>query len=100
MANHAKVCTGKTLDPNEVNHLVQKLNKEFFGDLFSIDFNPTEKSWFLGYKDEVWISLTFWLSDEKEYGHTNSPSGKWEEYDEPITLSTDSCIYMVYYDIY
>ena len=41
MANHAKVCTGNTLNPKEVNQLVQDINEDRFGNIFFIEFYST-----------------------------------------------------------
>ena len=97
MANHAKVCTGKTLDPDEVNEIVQKLNKEKLGDVFTLTYQKDNVNgygkyqWFLQYKDEDYIAMIFWLSDDKEYG-IEEEGKEYIEYDEPKILSTQSCI--------
>jgi hypothetical protein len=96
MANHAKVCTGKTLDPNEVNDIVQKLNKEKLNGIFTLKYDVNypggwaDHQWTLQYKNEDYIALQFWLSDDVEYGEEKD--GEYTEYDEPKILSKQSCI--------
>lgn len=96
MANHAKVCTSKTLDPLEINEIVQRLNKEKLHDIFTLNFEvDTENGWgkyqwILRYKEDPCIAIEFWLSDEKEYG--KEINGKWIQFKEAKILSTQSCI--------
>ncbi len=72
MANHAKVCTGNTLDPKEVNQLVQDINEDRFGNIFFIEFDEKEKTWYLSETVETnqWIGLSFWISDEIDFTKT------------------------------
>lgn len=93
MANHAKVITGKTLDPAEVNEIVQRLNKEKLGGVFTITLGRGhygEHQWFLQYKDEGFIGMHFWLTDNQQWGEEKD--GKWIEFDEPKVISKQSCI--------
>ena len=96
MANHAKVCTGSKLNPDEVNDMVQKLNKEKLGNVFKLTYQKNLKDaygkhqWFLQYKDEDYIALVFWLSDDVSYG--DEKDGEFIEYDKPKILSKQSCI--------
>lgn len=93
MANHAKVCTGKTLNPDEVNEIVQRLNKEKLGGVFTITYETNitggwgKFQWVVQFKD---ISMIFWLSDDKEYGIEEN--GKFIEYPKPKIISEQSCI--------
>jgi hypothetical protein len=68
MANHAKVFTGKTLDPNEVNEIVERLNKEKFGGLFSFERGESWAGdryyWLMHYNNNDDLSLEFWITDE------------------------------------
>lgn len=96
MANHARVCTGKKLDPSEVSDIVQKLNKEKLGDVFTLEYQKNTKDgygkhqWFLQYKDEDYIAMIFWLTDDESYGEEKD--GEYIEYDKPKILSKQSCI--------
>ncbi len=96
MANHAKVITGKTLNPEEVNEIIQRLNQEKLGGVFSITYSVDEPNgwgkyqWYLKYKDEDFIAMVFWLTDDEEYGIEEN--GEFIEYAEPKILSTQSCI--------
>ena len=100
MANHAKVCTGKTLDPKEVDEIVQNINKEKLGGLFTLEYEKDvengygEHQWFLQYKDRGDISRVFWLVDDVRYGEGDEYGSTKEfvEYDKPKTLSKQSCI--------
>jgi hypothetical protein len=96
MANHAKVITSKTLDPREVDDIVQRLNKEKLGGIFNITYQKNVKGgygkhqWFLQYKDEDYIAMVFWISDDVAYGYEED--GKWIESDDRTILSKQSCI--------
>jgi hypothetical protein len=96
MANHAKVCTGKSLNPEEVNEIVQRINKKKFGGIFTIDFQiDVERGWgkyqwILNYKDTDYIGMVFWLSDDASYGYEED--GKWIDSDDKTILSKQSCI--------
>jgi len=93
MANHAKVCTGKTLNPDEVNDIVQKINKEKLGDIFTLTYQKDNVNgygkyqWFLQYKDEDYIAMIFWLSDDIDYSSSDENT-----LDGGNLLSTQSCI--------
>lgn len=90
MANHAKVCTGKTLDALEINDIIIKLNQEKLAGVFDVSFNVEEYYWSVSYKDDGFLAIEFWLSDEDEWG--SEVDGKWIEYEEPKILSKNSCI--------
>jgi hypothetical protein len=100
MANHAKVCTGKTLNPDEVNEIVQRLNKEKLGGVFTITYEKDvpngwgKHQWHLSYKGDDYLGMVFWLTDDIRYGEGDEYGSTKEfvEYDEPKTLSTQSCI--------
>lgn len=88
MANHAKVITGKTLNPDEVNEIVQRINKEKLGSVFTITYEKDvpngwgKHQWFVQYKEETYITMVFWLSDDVDYIN----------YDKPTVVSEQSCI--------
>ena len=96
MANHAKVCTGKTLNPDEINQIVQRINKEKFGGVFTLTYDVDfpngwgKYQWLLKYKDDDYLAMQFWLTDDEEWG--TEKDGKFIEYDEPKILSEQSCI--------
>ena len=96
MANHAKVCTGKTLNPDEINKIVQDLNKEKLGGIFNIEYEVNapggyaNHQWFLSYKDDDYLAMVFWLSDDVAYGEYKN--GEWIDFDDKKILSKQSCI--------
>lgn len=96
MANHAKVLTGKKLNPDEVNEIIQRLNQEKLGGVFTVTFEKNtpngygDYQWFVKYKDQDYIAMIFWLSDDIACGYEEND--KWIEYDEPKTISEQSCI--------
>lgn len=96
MANHAKVYTGKKLNPIEVNDIVQKLNKEKLYGVFDLKYDADSKNgygkyqWVLSYKNDNQFSLIFWLSDDESYGEEKD--GTYITYDKPKILSKQSCI--------
>lgn len=91
MANHCRVLTKKTLDAHEVNSIVQKLAKEKLFDVFKIEFDEEFGSWLVFHpKNPHYMALTFWLSDEEEYGI--EINGEYVEYNEPLRLSELSVI--------
>jgi hypothetical protein len=88
MANHAKVITGKTLDPEDVNKIVQRLNEEKLGGVFTITYEKNVPSgwgkhqWFLQYKNKPFLTMVFWLSDDVDYIN----------FEKPKVISEQSCI--------
>lgn len=69
MANHAQAKTGKRLNANEVDANIRKIVAEKLNNIFNVEFEDglTEKYWIIRYKDDGYLAMEMWISDDVDY---------------------------------